>query len=402
MAQPLFKPNPNREPQSFLYSPEVIRHWETRAGNILDPQVQNAWSWLVQHGGGFPGKAFVRLKELADYFGRADGNSARQWVDTLECEGLVSVLVRHRGRHGGLELRILDPHIVAGGRPRRAPPQKEFDCVAELDEPEDQSNVLEIRSAAPGCASDCLPPEEVCAAGDDDRLPALLAAAKSHLGEDMFRVWLEPCRFEFPAADGPVICFAPTDFQRGYLARSYRRQVAECLAQIGQSGPLEFAVDESLRVTSQTVNPHPSTRQGADLTGVRNKGTTTNQGTQGRKEGTDLENLENRELRKLGNEAAALYDRLNDPSMYFWIAIAAAVTVREGWLTLAAVADLEASASADFASALKARLGSNWPKLRRLKSLLAQHGIKWRRQWERGRPIREEFNDVPITAEWGP
>ena len=389
------------------FAPEAVRCWMTRGGRPLDGMLILAWQWI--HGaGGFPrlpSRISFQGAELGRFFGRASSATPCQWIATLEREGLLRVIEGRAGHGGRTLVELLDPTALSELRAASADPQRPLPFEGSDDTAGPDLLAFAPLAAEPakphsssGCAEVCLPPNaakphssaccaEVCTSDRDGagRPADLLAAVAERVGKDRAELWLSGARLEV-AADVLTLVFPSAalrdlawralgqDLRLAALALGFHDAAARVdTAAAGISKPHSSACCAEVPAQQPTLVNRTPTQ------GSINQPTNQPKILESRKEQDEAS-----ERHPLLADAAEIYTRIGDPTLWRWVAIATALLAAEGIISREIIDQLIESERADFGAAIKRAAGRHWPKQGPLKSKLAARGIRWRRSWERG------------------
>lgn len=431
MAEPRRK---LRAPSELLFERLVcdeLLEWQTRGGRQLDGQLILFFAWLADQLGGIeqlPGKLLLRVTDVAARFKRDKGTVSR-WIGALEEEGLAAVAERERGRYGSITVRVRDPRAVAQFRISSGSPQATFEFFEREDAADDEPArdvlplVSEAGKVAPsaGCAQQFPPdgqpivaPSSGCAQqsvgpSDDGPFvaaglsctntpPALLEALRSHLGADRAEVWLSRVRWQLGET---TKCVGANAFELSYLRKMFGRELAAAAAAAGLP-PVEFVLapppsaeccaQAELRATftlnKQTFKEEPFL--GSSLNKRTNKQTAREEHTRDSGNGDERGSCTRPAAKSSPSQgdvllakAEALYARIGDEGLYLWYALAAALELETGALSLERFDELVAQYPRRFYAALAAWRGNRWSGKRGLGQRLKARGIKWRHAWTR-------------------
>jgi hypothetical protein len=378
--------------ETLLFGEPQLRSWRTRAGRVLDAQVQAAYRWIRDRADQ-RGKAEFRLADLGACFFKKSSSTPHEWVKYLEAEGLIEPLKGYRGPHGYVCVRVIDAGALSAYRVERGDPQARMEFVEEPDTLpfEDHLSGEEatgILRASSGCTEESSG-SEVAAAG---ALPsALEQALRSLVGGPHFDEWLKPCRWEFSSASTQL--FFPDEFRRTWVRRTFGAKVEQALAQLALPSA-EWLVDQALlnilrcsRGCTEELPPNQPTnnQQVSGSASFASRNQPTNQPA------NDFWNEKRGECPQVVRRVAELYERIGDPTLTRGIAVHAIVLVEMGRITQADVDRLVAEASHHFNTALRALAGQRYLWIGQLRSEVRRRwGINWPDRWDHPRTPRRK------------
>lgn len=404
------KPAP-REPTDSIgrFIPEALWKVRTAAGQPLDAIHVLAWRWLADRADRH-GRVEFCAAHLAERFNRRSHVSALSWIEALESAQIVSDVESQRGSAGFTRLRMRRvEEVAARGELATCQADPQLELGLEFVDEAEPTQTVPFASpsgerAADSKCHDTAQYPDICPTENalrqdvaDAILPerpdvprALWQALQVHLGARNAEVYLGPCRFELAtSADARHRIVFPSEYLRDYLRTRYRRQLAMAFADAGlHLGDVELPVDPSL--AAATAVKCRDAAQYPDISAqqptlVRSSSRASNQPTNQPDAARDKPGVA-APTHPVLVAAHELYQRIGDPTLWKWVAIAAVLLQLDGDVTPAEIDGLIASSGDDFGSALKklARARGKWPTQGRLKSRLRASGVHWKRAWEHG------------------
>lgn len=388
----------------------VARGLVERASHLLahgvEPVIVLAFEWIWAEAGFRPGQVLIRMATMADERGTKSRQAAMDNLAVLQALKICPIVEGRPGRYGGTLVYVEDPFDVFQTIKRLdAGPQNEFEFVAQLDAEAAQ----EISGAAPDVVAlgapqfKCNPggpqgyiidAEPKCnpeasqgyiwdfERGDHALLSALLENVVDGIGNERFELWLDPCGFVWDRPRFNLLC--PSEIHarmvRGEFAHTIRAAGRDLVAEFDLNITIEPPANlnvtlGALRVTlSAQLTYQPTSSLEHSMEGSNER---TNERTE------DLISKKNPLLLR----AAEIYERLNDPTLFKWIAIALAIRVDQQTIDEGQLEALIAAYHAEGGDIKRCcqRVRIPWTKQYATKNLMRQHyGIKWKREWDQG------------------